>query len=102
MAALKKENPKFKRPDNIFVDLSEHKVRKQLVTPLTHLGTSFHALLNRTWQSGCIPEQWQEVHIVNLFKGGDSESTNDYCGISLMSCALKVLLCLMANRLSFA
>ena len=102
MAALKKDNPKLKRPDDVFVDLSENKVKKELVYPLTHLGKSFHALLNRTWQSGCIPEQWQEVHIVNLFKGGDSESTNNYRGISLMSCALKVLLCLMANRLSLA
>ena len=40
------------------------------------------------------------MHIINLFKGGDSESTNNYHGISLISCALKVLLCLMANRLS--
>ncbi|KAF8258019.1 hypothetical protein EI94DRAFT_1708406 [Lactarius quietus] len=53
-------------------------------------------------QSGCIPEQWQEVHIINLFKGGDSESTNNYRGISLISCALKVLFCLMAKRLSNA
>jgi hypothetical protein len=49
---------------------------------------------------GCIPEQWQEVHIVNLFKGGDSESTNNYRGISLISCPYKVILCLMANHLS--
>ena len=49
--------------------------------PLTHMGKLFHALLNRTWQAGCIPEQWQEVHIVNLFKGGDSESTNNYCAL---------------------
>jgi hypothetical protein len=44
--------------------------------------------------------QWKETQIVNLFKGGDPESTNNYCGISLISCAFKVLLALMANRLS--
>ena len=37
---------------------------------------------------------------MNLFKGGDSESTNNYCGISLISCTYKVILCLMANHLS--
>ena len=100
MAALQKENPDFRRPDNVFVDLSEYKVKELLVEPQTRLGKAFHALLNQTWQAGCIPEQWQEVHIVNLFKGGDSESTNNYCRISLISCALKVILCLMANCLS--
>ena len=100
MAALKLENPSFRRPDNVFVDLKEADVKRLLIFPLTNLGKSFHALLTRTWQSGCIPEQWQDVHIVNLFKGGDSESTNNYRGISLISCALKVLLCLMANHLS--
>jgi hypothetical protein len=94
MAALHKENIDFRRPDNVFVDLSEKKVKELLADPLTCLGKAFHALLNRTWQAGCIPEQWQEVHIVNLFKGGDSESTNNYCGISLISCAFKVILCL--------
>ena len=100
MAAIKAENPRFRRPDNVYVDLGEFDVRRLLPHPLTHMGKAFHALLNRTWQSGCIPEQWQEVHIVNLFKGGDSESTNNYRGISLISCTLKVLLCLMANCLS--
>jgi hypothetical protein len=100
MVALQKENVDFRRPDNVFVDLSKRKVRELLVDPLTHLGKAFHALLNYTWQAGCIPEQWQEVHIVNLFKGGDSKSTNNYCGISLISCTFKVILCLMANHLS--
>jgi exonuclease III len=100
MAALKIMNPRFKRPDNLYVDLSRADIEKHLSDPLTHLGKLFHALLRQTWQTGCIPEQWQEVHIINLHKGGDSENTNNYRGISLISCALKVLFCLMANRLS--
>jgi hypothetical protein len=100
MAAVQSENQKFKWPNNVYINLSEIDIKQLLKYPLTNLGKSFHALLTRTWQTGCIPEQWQEVHIVNLFKGGDSESTNNYRGISLISCALKVLFCLMANRLS--
>ena len=100
MAAITVENPRFRWPDNVYVDLSKFDVRRLLLHPLTHMGKVFHTLLNRTWQSGCIPEQWQEVHIVNLFKGGDSESTNNYRSISLISCTLKVLLCLMENCLS--
>ncbi|KAF8260945.1 hypothetical protein EI94DRAFT_1893738 [Lactarius quietus] len=59
MAALSKENPKFVRPDTVYVDLPEKEVKRLLMFPLTNLGKSFHALLTRTWQSGCIPEQWQ-------------------------------------------
>ena len=100
MAALKKENPHFRRPDNVYVDLSEIEIHKQLKSPLTNLGKAFYVLIESVWLTTSIPQQWREVHIVNLFKGGDSEDTNNYRGISLISCALKVLLCLMANRLS--
>ena len=48
MMALKKDNPKFRQPDNVFVDLSEWKVKEWLVYPLTNMGKVFHALLNRT------------------------------------------------------
>ena len=58
------------------MDLGEWKVKEWLVYPLTNMGKVFHRLLNQTWQAGCILEQWQEVHIVNLFKGGDSEAYN--------------------------
>lgn len=99
MAQVKKKNPAFSRPDNVRVDLPYKKLPK---APLTPLGKAFHALMKNIWRTGCIPSQWNEVHIVNLFKGGDPENTNNYRGISLISCAFKVLLGLMANRLSTA
>jgi len=99
MAQLKKLNPSFKRPDNLRVDLPFEQLPIQ---PLTSLGRAFHALLLRTWQSGYIPSQWNEVLITNLFKGGDPEYTTNYRGISLISCAFKVLMSLMATRLSTA
>jgi Reverse transcriptase (RNA-dependent DNA polymerase) len=49
---------------------------------------------------GYILKQWSEVQIVNLFKDGDTKNTNNYCGISLISCTFKVLLSLMATCLS--
>lgn len=99
MERVMQRNPKYKRPDNVRVALPLDQLP---ITPITPLGKSFFALLNRTWQSGCIPEQWQEVQIVSLYKGGDPEDTNNYRGISLISCAFKVLITVMANRLSRA
>ncbi|KAI0289325.1 hypothetical protein B0F90DRAFT_1826368 [Multifurca ochricompacta] len=99
MRKLSLDNPNFKRPDFVRVDLPREELPYH---PLTPMGNAFYTVLIRVWNSGVTPELWQEVHIINLFKGGDSENTNNYRGISLISCAYKVLLCLMANRLSVA
>ena len=97
MAEVSRLNESFQRPDGVRIDLPS----KLLPTaPLTPLGKCFFDLLLRTWNTGCIPSQWNEVHIVNLYKGGDPENTNNYRGISLMSCAFKVLISVMATRLS--
>lgn len=98
MAQIKVLNPAFSRPDNVRIDLPRDKLPKN---PLTPLGEVFYVLLQRTWRTGCIPDKWNEVQIVNLFKGGDPESTNNYRGISLISCAFKVLMAVMANRISY-
>ena len=68
--------------------------------PLTLLGITFNDLLLRTWQSGYILAQWNEVNIINLFKGEDPKQTTNYRRISLISCAFKVLMALMAKWLS--
>lgn len=99
MKELENQNPTFRRPDNVRIDLAYKKLPK---TPVTPLGKAFFVLLKNVWQTGRVPSQWNEVQIVNLFKGGDPENTNNYRGISLISCAFKVLLGLMANRLSEA
>jgi len=99
MAWVQLQNPDFRRPDAVRLDLPE----KNLPTePQTPMGKAFFTLLLSVWQTGCIPKQWSEVQIVNLFKGGDPENSNNYRGISLISCAFKVLLSLMADRLSRA
>jgi exonuclease III len=93
------ENPGFQRPDNVRIDLPAEKLPWE---PLTLMGKAFYPLICNVWRTGCIPEQWSEVQIVNLFKGGDTHDVNNYRGISLISCAFKVLLSLMATRLSRA
>ena len=97
MAEVQRLSPAFRRPDNVRIDLPERRLPKH---PLTKLGKAFHALLTSVWMSGQSPLQWNEVWISNLYKGGDPENTSNYRRISLISCALKVLLALMANRLS--
>ena len=97
MAQIKEENPAFRRPDNVRIDLPYKELPQE---PLTPMGKVFYVLLQKTWRTGCIPDKWNEVQIVNLFKGGDPESTNNYRGISLISCAFKVLMAVMASRLS--
>lgn len=97
MAEVKRNDNRFIRPDNVRIDLP---FKKLPTNPLTPMGKAFYALLLRTWESGCIPSQWNEVEIINLFKGGDPEQTTNYRGISLISCAFKVLMALMAARLS--
>ena len=99
MEWVKRQNPEFMRPDNVRIDLPEKDLPH---TPITCMGKAFFALLERTWQTGCIPDSWNQVHIVNLFKGGDPESTDNYRGISLISCAFKVLISIMTARLSKA
>lgn len=97
MAEVCFQSPNFNCPDNVRIDLPSKHLP---ALPHTPLGKAFFTLLLRTWNTGCIPSQWNDVHIVNLPKGGDLENTNNYCGISLISCAFKVLLSLMANHLS--
>jgi hypothetical protein len=99
MTWVSRRNPAFVRPDNVRIDLPE---RDLPPVPLTHMGKAFFALLERTWQTGCIPDSWNQVYITNLLKGGDPENTDNYRGISLISCAFKVLISIMANRLSRA
>jgi hypothetical protein len=54
MAEVKNNSPDYERLENARIDLLFDKLPQ---TPTTPLGKAFHALLERTWQSGCIPMQ---------------------------------------------
>ena len=56
-----------------------------------------HLLFNKMLHSRYFPEQWNLVMIAPLFKSGDQNDTNNYRGISLLSCLGK-LFCTILNQ----
>ena len=60
----------------------------------------FHAILVEVWTGGEVPQQWKDATIKVLYKKSDRFNCNNYRGISLLSHAGKVLLKIVANRLS--
>ena len=60
----------------------------------------FHAILVEVWTGGEVPQQWKDAIIKVLYKKSDRSNCNNYRGISLLSHAGKVLLKIVANRLS--
>ena len=61
----------------------------------------FHAILVEVWTGGEVPQQWKDATIKVLYKKSDRSNCNNYRGISLLSHAGKVLLKIVANRLSY-
>ena len=60
----------------------------------------FHAILVRVWRGEEIPQEWKDATIKVLHKKSDRSDCNNFRGISLVSHAGKVLLKIVANRLS--
>ena len=60
----------------------------------------FHAILVDVWNGGEVPQEWKDATIKVLYKKSDRSNCNNYRGISLVSHAGKVLLKIVANRLS--
>ena len=60
----------------------------------------FHAILVEVWNGGGVPQQWKDATIKVLYKKSDRSNCNNYRGVSLLSHAGKVLLKIVANRLS--
>ena len=60
----------------------------------------FHAILVEVWNGGDVLQQWKDATIKMLYKKSDRSNCNNYRGISLLSHAGKVLLKIVANRMS--
>ena len=60
----------------------------------------FHRLNTLIWREGKVPQQWKDAVITVLHKKGDKTECGNYRGISLVSHAGKVLLKVVARRLS--
>ncbi|XP_029155674.1 uncharacterized protein LOC114928591 [Nylanderia fulva] len=56
-------------------------------------------LLRRIWKEGVIPEDWRKGLIVPLYKRGDTESVENYGGISLLCTAYKIYTERIRNRM---
>ena len=59
-----------------------------------------HRLTILIWREGKVPQQWKDAVITVLHKKGDKTECGNYRGISLVSLAGKVLLKVVARRLS--
>ena len=60
----------------------------------------FHRLTILIWRQGKVPQQWKDAVITVLHKKGDKTECGNYRGISLVSHTVKVLLKVVARRLS--
>ena len=61
-----------------------------------------HRLVTLIWREGKVPQQqWKDVIITVLHKKGDKTGCGNYRGLSFVSHAGKVLLQVIARRLSF-
>ena len=59
-----------------------------------------HRLSTLIWREGSIPQQWKDAVVTKLYKKGDKTECGNYRGMSLVSHAGKVLLKVVARRLS--
>ena len=60
----------------------------------------FHAILVRVWRGEEVPQEWKDATIKVLYKKSDRSDCNNFRGISLVDHAGKVLLMIVANRLT--
>lgn len=70
--------------------------------PPTDMTDALTRFLNVVYASGVLPPGWTTSTVVSLPKEGDLADMDNYRGISLMSCTLKVLLVILSIRLNVA
>ena len=99
MAQVLEKNLRMSRPENVAFALRDDELPTE---PKTKMGKALYELIKQTWQSEKLPREWNTVLITNLYKSGDPEILANYRGISLISVTLKVLLGVMAERISKA
>ena len=75
------------------------RIRARLVRFFCSL-LELHRLTTLIWREGKVPQQWKDAVITILHKKGDKTGCRNYRGISLVSHAGKVLLKVVARRLS--
>jgi Reverse transcriptase (RNA-dependent DNA polymerase) len=56
-------------------------------------------LFNKLWTANVVPKGWGEGVIINLFKKGETENTDNYRGITLLGAMRKLFCRVLNNRL---
>lgn len=60
----------------------------------------FVKIFNIIFESGIIPDCWSEDYICPIFKNkGDPANADNYRGITILSCYVKLFTCILNNRL---
>lgn len=67
--------------------------------PSTLLGSTLLRILTLMWDKGHIPGRWNDAQVVSIFKKGDKTAMENYRGISLLTCVVKVLTLVIMTRL---
>ena len=88
-------NEKAVGPDGLLAELLKLGLQQDRTILL-----EFHRLTTLIWREGKVPQQWKDAVITVLHKKGDKTECGNYRGISLVSHAGKVLLKVVARRLS--
>ena len=88
-------NAKAVGPGGLPAELLKHGLRQDRTILL-----GLHRLTILIWRHGKVPQQWKDAVITVLHKKGDKMECGNYRGISLVSHAGKVLLKMVARRLS--
>lgn len=64
------------------------------------IALALHAIIVACWDSGCVPQQWKDGDLISIYKNkGDKSTCDNSRGISLLSCAGKVLARILLMRL---
>lgn len=63
------------------------------------IGEAFIKLVNKIWNEGGIPEEWNRGLICSIYKRGDKENVKNYRGITFMDTAYKIYVSILNERM---
>lgn len=63
------------------------------------IGEAFIKLVNKIWNEGGIPEEWNRGLICSIYKRGDKENVKNYRGITFMDTAYKIYVSILNKRM---
>ena len=75
-------------------------INEFLIFAPSHVRIVILKIFNKILELQCFPKCWAEGNIVPIFKAGDKHNTNNYRGITLLSCLGKLFTRLINDRLT--